>query len=615
MHRTQSKRSSKLASFLLGLSMTGMAAAQDAPLFPPQPDNGFGQSQPLQLPSTISVSQAPAAPQGGAQPPAPQGVGQPAAKPAQPRTGAVVVPIQGTQRIGHSSKKRLAKATTPRPNVARIQAIEGDPTQVLITGLEAGATTLTLTDEDGKEETIDIVVQFDVEYLRTLLVRAVPTANIQPIPAANNTVILSGSVARSEDIQVVLSTAASVVGGAERVINALRVGGVMQVQLDVVVAQVSRGEFRRMSFDFINVGNQHIVASTVGRGFTVPTTGIAGTLPAAPTITNGVGTPNGVPANLFLGIFNDQQGFFGLLQVLRDESVAKLMAEPKLITMSGRPASFLSGGEQAIPVPAGLGQIGVQFEEFGTRVNFLPIVLGNGKIHLEVEPEVSDLNPAFGTSINGTVVPGRTTQRIHTTVELEPGQTYVLGGMIQRGVTGTSTKVPVLGDLPFLGTMFSTKSYNETESELVIVVTPYLVDAMSCDQAPKTFPGQETRSPDNFELFLEGILEAPRGPRQVIQGKHYVPAYKNGPTAGTFPCAGDSGRCATNGCSTVETGSWTGTAAIGVPEPMRAAPRELGLATAAQGSKPMLNAAPGETPRPMTLPTAVGSPSGGREQQ
>ena len=128
--------------------------------------------------------------------------------------------------------------------------------------------------------------------------------------------------------------------------------------------------------------------------------------------------------------------FLSFLQALRNESVTKLLAEPRLVTVSGKPARFLSGGEQAMPVPAGLGQVGIQFQEFGTTLNFLPIVLGDGRIHLEVDPEVSSLNAAFGTTIQGTVVPGQSVQRVHTTVDLEPGQTLVIGGLIQHDVTG-----------------------------------------------------------------------------------------------------------------------------------------------------------------------------------
>jgi pilus assembly protein CpaC len=189
-------------------------------------------------------------------------------------------------------------------------------------------------------------------------------------------------------------------------------------------------------------------------------------------------------------------------------------------------------------VPAGLGQVGVQFGEFGTRLNFLPIVLGNGRIHLEVEPEVSVLDAAAGTSIAGAVVPGRATQRVHTTVEMETGQTFVIGGLIQRELIGNANKVPVIGQVPYLGALFSQKTMTEVETELVVMVTPHLVDAQSACQVGKVLPGQETRTPDDYELFLEGILEAPRGPREVFKGNRYVPPHFNGPTAELFPCAG-----------------------------------------------------------------------------
>src|SRR5262249_5631614 len=148
----------------------------------------------------------------------------------------------------------------------KISPIEGDPTTVLLTGLQAGTTQVTLTDVDGKVEVVDVVVQFDVQYLKTLLQQTVPTANITPVPGGNNSLILTGSVAGAEEIQPILATAASIVGGADHVINALRVGGVMQVQLDVKIATVSRDQLRRMSFDFFTDGQNHTFASTVGQG-------------------------------------------------------------------------------------------------------------------------------------------------------------------------------------------------------------------------------------------------------------------------------------------------------------------------------------------------------------
>src|SRR5262249_47633123 len=125
---------------------------------------------------------------------------------------------------------------------------------------------------------------------------------------------------------------------------------------------------------------------------------------------------------------------------------------------------------------------------------------------------------------------------------LEDGQSLAIGGLVKRQINAATSKVPCLGDLPFIGAAFSRKEYQETESELVFMVTVHLVDPMACNQLPKLLPGEETRTPDDFELFLEGILEAPRGSREVFQGKRYVPAYKNSPTVNVFPCVGN-GAC------------------------------------------------------------------------
>jgi pilus assembly protein CpaC len=453
----------------------------------------------------------------------------------------VIVPLNGTNRLQMVSKKPIRNVNVPKEGVVMVRTIAGDPTTILLIGQAPDVVRIELTDEDGKKETYEVIVQLDIENLKTQLRRGLPTANIDPIPVSASTVLLRGCVGRAEDVTIAGQIAQGV---GVQVINGLRMAGVQQVQLDVIVAKVSRSEFRRMAFDFITNSRNFFLASTVGQAVAEPGSigGLSvGGLTAAP------GVPGGSPTNILFAITHNGWNFLGFLQALKDESLLKLMAEPHLVTQSGRAASFLSGGEQAVPVPAGLGQVGVQFEEFGTRLNFLPIVMGNGKIHLEVEPEVSTLDPAAGTTIQGTTVPGRTTDRVHTTVELESGQTFVIGGLIQHEVRASTTKVPVLGELPFFGAAFSQKQFQETESELLILVTPYLVDGQSCDQRTALLPGQETRTPDDFELFLEGILEAPRGSRQICPGGRYLPAYKNGPTADLFPCAGN-GDCGA-GCA------------------------------------------------------------------
>jgi pilus assembly protein CpaC len=519
----------------------------------------------------------------------------PAAAPAQevkpaPLTGTLTVTIGGTQRLQMSRKQVIARAINGNETVLRVGPVYGDPTTVLLTGLEPGVTRVRLIDEKGVEETFEVIVQLDVELLRNLLKRAVPTANIDVIPGANNTVILNGVVPRAEDVEVVLNIARSVVLGQDRVINHLRVDGVQQVQLCVVVAKVDRTLERHFAFSFIEQGNHHFISSTVGGpGFL---TNALLTSPAGSSATL-QGNPN-----ILAGFVSNSQSFLGVLNALRIEGLTKILAEPRLLTVSGKPASFLSGGEQAVPVPAGLGQVGVQFEEFGTRLNFLPIVLGDGRIHLEIEPEFSALDPAAGTVIQGTTVPGRTTQRVHTTVDMEPGQTFVIGGLIQNEVLAGTSKVPVLGEIPYLGAAFSAKNFTEHEQELVIMVTPHLVDPMSCDQLPKYLPGLETRSPDDYELFLEGILEAPRGQRAVWQGHHFVAAYKNSPSASQYPCGGDgcggrgcaNGGCANGGCAN------GGPAGDGLPAlPANAAPPPVS-GNHAVDSHPPAPAAEGVTP-------------------
>jgi pilus assembly protein CpaC len=502
--------------------------------------------------------------------------------PPQPAPGAIIITVNGAETRQMSTKKRIA--TVQNRNEAVASVVPRGLDTIMVVGQAPGLTQITLTDVDGKKDTFDVVVvQFDILLLKSVLAKAVPSANIQPVPAGGNTVILVGTVDRAEDIPLALQAAQGVVGGVQ-IINAMRVGGVQQVQLDVVVAQVNRTLSRSMAFSFFNsqpgafFGNILNPQAVTYSGTILPS-GLPGVNvnPAAVTT-----------SNLAFGFISHPASFFAFLQALKNENVGKLLAEPKLVTLSGRQASFLSGGEQAVPVASGLGTAGVQFEEFGTRLNFLPIVLGNGKIRLEVEPEISTLDAANGFAATTTTpgVPGRATQRVRTTVEMETGQTLVIGGLIQRTYTNSSLKVPVLGELPFIGSAFRIMGPdNEQELELIVMVTPHFVDPMSCDQVTKCLPGQETRKPDDFELFLEGILEAPRGERYVFPAKHYVPAYKNSPSADQFPCYGNGcGNGLGHGCGNGGCGNGGGMNGH-LPAPTPVAP-QMPPAVKAPASKP-----------------------------
>jgi pilus assembly protein CpaC len=529
---------------------------------------------------------------------------------------SLTVPIGSSVPLQMTTKKAISLVKNTREEVLGVKTVQGDPKRVILIGKTAGVSHVELTDEDGKVESYDVSVQLDVEALRTQLRRAFPSANVEPVPIGTSALALEGTVNRIEDIDGIQTVARAVEGAGVQVVSRMRVAGVQQVQLCVTVAQVSREDARRMGFNFLENTKNTFFGSTVGQVVTEPgATGVSAPLssvfPSGQHLLGVPGTPNGAPTNLLFGVIHSNSAFLGYLQALRDENVVKSLEEPTLTTESGRPASFLVGGEQEIPVPSGLGTVGIEARRFGTTLNFLPIVLGNGKIHLEVEPEVSSLNAANGTSIGGTVVPGLSISRVSTTVELEDGQTFVIGGLIQRNITASTEKTPILGDLPFLNAAFSTKIFDEVETELVIMVTPHLVDAMDCAQAPKILPGQETRRPDDFELFLEGILEAPRGPREVFQDKRYVPAYKNSPTSTLFPCAGRDGACGA-GCAACGTdGSGTAVPAVsdGRSTAETAVPHRAAPATQAPAPTPVPTASIPAAAAPMTPGPDVSLPS------
>lgn len=172
---------------------------------------------------------------------------------------------------------------------------------------------------------------------------------------------------------------------------------------------------------------------------------------------------------------DERRAFRGFLSALKKSGLAKVVAEPRLVTLSDRPASCFSGNERTVPWRDDKGNIGTKTEEIGTSLNFLPRVLPNGKIRAEVMPELSRLDPALGETINGTFVAGRFTDRINVTVELEDGQTYVLYGLTELHMEASVTRVPVLGEIPFLANFFSHKSFTERGTERALLFTPTIV--------------------------------------------------------------------------------------------------------------------------------------------
>jgi pilus assembly protein CpaC len=438
-----------------------------------------------------------------------------------PKTGALIVPLGGLVSFDPKSKEELTDVVVSNESVVQVKVDPTNPRLLLLTGRLTGLAQMTLTFKDAPRKTYDIVVQPDLNLLRNIIKRTVPTAAVEVSPGIGQVIIMSGYVTSPQDADTVTRLAINAAGGnAGNVINAVQVGGVQQVQIDVVIARVRRDLIRQRGFDFLYEGTEGSFASVIS-GLLNPVSG---------AFTGG---------NL---LFQRTTGdpFFAALQALRTEGIVKFIAEPRVVTQTGRPAFFRSGGQQpVVSQTSGITGPGALLVPFGTELEVLPIVYANGQIWLEINPRVTAVNRGLAIDIGGATTPGFDEQTVRTAVMLESGQTFAIGGLIQNSVNSISRKVPVLGDLPFVGIGFSRVEHTQVEEELLILVTPRLVGPMNCDQVPKRLPGRETRNPDDYELFLENILEAPRGQRKVWSNRCYNAAWKCDPTAAIFPCIGN----------------------------------------------------------------------------
>jgi pilus assembly protein CpaC len=305
---------------------------------------------------------------------------------------------------------------------------------------------------------------------------------------------------------------------APQIINMLRVPGPQQVLLKVRVAELNRTAMREIGADLIGLDakNRFLIGTNPGNG-SVLATGIKGIDPTGLLISpDPMRTffATGMDTTVF-GIF-EKAGFEFLLNALRKNSLIKILAEPNLIAMNGHQANFLAGGEFPIPVPQVTGGVAssvtVVFKEFGVRLAFTPQILDDETIRLTVDPEVSTIDRALGTTLvaGGQPVPGLDTRKAHTTVQLHQGQTLAIAGLLQLTLDGTTTRIPGLGDLPILGPFFSNSTNDRIEKELIVLVTPYLAEAMHPEQVPPS-PGDEVNEPTDLEFYLLNRIEGRTG--------------------------------------------------------------------------------------------------------
>ncbi len=395
--------------------------------------------------------------------------------------------------------KRIEVVDGFNSEILNVSAVS--PTQIRLRAETTGVTSLSVKDESGAVFTIDVFVEGDVRELKAYLLRLFPGSALEVI-SLRDSVVIRGWVTEPQAIPQIMSIARQMY---PIVHNQMQVGGVNVVQLHVKILEVQRSKLKQLGFNFVASGQRYAFANSVGG--LAPLSGMAVPFGGPPTPTVNATSLGSLPMQFALTGSSDR--FQGFIDALTTEALAKTLAEPTLTTTSGRPATLLSGGEFPILVPGGVGSVSIQFREFGVRMEAIPTVLGNGRLRLDIAPEVSERDFSSAVNVNGFVVPGINTRRVNTQVEMSFGETIMIGGLISRKRITTSTKVPIIGEIPIIGAIFSRKSHEVGETELLIMVTPEMAGALRPDQVPHDAPGWMQDEPTSKELFLDGMLEVP----------------------------------------------------------------------------------------------------------
>jgi pilus assembly protein CpaC len=371
------------------------------------------------------------------------------------------------------------------PDLVRVVPIS--PKSIQLSAIRAGVTQLNVWDTDGNVTSLDVVILGDVQDLDLTLKTLFPEASLRLRPL-NSSLYISGFVPKAEMVASVTRVAQDYF---PNIINDMTVGGVHKVLLHVKVLEVSRTKLRNLGFDWAQLSSSGgFISQNVSNLLQTP------------------GTLGGSGATVRFGVIGDGGQFYGFLEALRQNNLAKLMAEPTLTTLDGRPASFNVGGEVPIPMQQALGVTTIQYRQFGTRIDFVPIVLGSGTIRLEVRPEVTEIDPSLRDSVTG--VPGFRQRMADTAVEMKAGQTLAIAGLVYTREDAVNRGVPWLSDLPWAGAAFRRTSNTRNDVELLIFVTPEFCEALDPGEVPPCGPGELTTSPTDVELYFRGYLEVPK---------------------------------------------------------------------------------------------------------
>ncbi len=414
--------------------------------------------------------------------------------------GQLDVPLNKSQVL--TVDRPFAKAMIGSEEIADIMPITNRSLYVL--GKKMGTTSLTVYDNANNViSVVDVAVGPDIVSLRRQLSELIPGEQIGA-KISNDSVVLTGVVSNGPAINRAVELAKTYAG--DKVVNMMSVGASQQVMLEVRFSEISRQTGKQIGLSGFGFSDGGTFGAAIGNG--------AGLVPDA---TNGSGVLRLDSITGSFGVFRKAFDIAGLnidavLDALERKGLVKTLANPTLVALSGETASFLAGGEFPVPIAqnnsgGGGGENGggitVEFKPFGVSLAFTPTVLADGVINLAVEPEVSSIDPSASISVNGLVIPGLQTRRANTVLELRDGESFALAGLIRKDFQTTVRQVPLLGSIPIIGSLFRSSGFQKGETELVIVVTPRLVQPIKAG-APVALPTDRVQNPHELDLFLMG---------------------------------------------------------------------------------------------------------------
>ncbi len=402
--------------------------------------------------------------------------------------------------VGKGQVIRLPRAAATvfvaDPEIADVQA--QSPSIIYLFGRKAGSTSLfAVDDQDELLLRSAVQVNHNMKGLQQAIDRLLPGGTVT-ISSVDGSIVLDGQVDSPAQAEALRNLASRFLGEDESLLNRTRVSSPTQVHLRVKVAEVSREVIKEFGFSWENLFNSNGYTFAFATGRDIVSNDFSQFF-RAPANAGG-----NAPGLAFGAYDSSKASINAAIDALAAEGLVSVLAEPNLTALSGETASFLAGGEFPIPVAADNNEIEIEFKEFGISLAFTPTVLSENRISLRVRPEVSELSENGAITINGLTIPALATRRAETTVELGSGQSFAIGGLLSNDVQNAVSKFPGLGDLPILGTLFRSQRFQTSETELVIMVTPYLVRPVS--EPVLAAPTDGYQAPSDIERILEGRL-------------------------------------------------------------------------------------------------------------